>query len=330
MKQQVAGEETVNICADFAAQLEEVIRRHSHSQVPLISEITRYLLGEGKRIRARLAWLVGNLFVAQPTEVQRKQLLDLGCAIEFIHLATLMHDDVIDQSLLRRGQPAVHVRWGVSEAVLVGDFVYSRAFELLVALENASVLALTARATNQLAEGEVEQLVDAGRCDRSEAEYYRVIEKKTGALFGCACACAGLLGGANGQLGDRLYQMGCGIGIAFQIVDDLIDYTVEADVMGKNPGDDYREGKYTLPLILLLQRADAKQRERIAELMAHPDDAHFAELVKLMQDYQVSASCRQQVEQQFRPALALLSSLPPSQVTVQLHFEMERLLQAIQ
>ena len=276
-------------------------------------------------MRARLAWLIGHAFGVRLSDTQRRQLLDLGCAIEFIHLATLIHDDVVDQSLLRRGKQSAHLRWGVSEAVLVGDFVYSRAFELLVEMGDQRVLALTARATNQLAEGEVEQLLDASRADRDEQNYYRVIEKKTGALFGCACAAASSIGGADQQICEDIYNLGIGVGVAFQIIDDLIDYKGQADGMGKNPGDDYREGKYTLPLILLLQQPDQGVRAR--KLIAEPDDAHLAELTGLMREHGIFDACTAAARNRLAPTIKLLHSLPENEAKSLLLEEMDGFLQ---
>ena len=308
----------------FYHQLQTKLQHHSRSQIALINEVTTYLLDSGKRTRARLAWLVGHSFHLELDVTQKDQLLDLGCAIELIHLATLLHDDVIDQSLLRRGKQSVHLRWGVSEAVLVGDFIYSRAFEILVQISNPQVLALTAQATNRLAEGEVEQLLSATQTDRSASSYFDVISKKTGALFGCACAAAASISGAEHDQCNALYQLGMGVGVAFQIIDDIIDYTGTSSGMGKQPGDDYHEGKVTLPLIMLLARS--QPNSRVHQLIANPHRDHVPELLTLMQEQDVFACCVEAAQQQLAPALAVLNALPDGPAKTLLNDEMEQLL----
>ena len=222
-----------------------LIRQHLHSEVALIEEIGNYIInGGGKRARAVLALLSGKICKLQPEQASL-----FAAIIEMIHAATLLHDDVIDASTLRRGNPTANEVYGNSASVLSGDFLYSRTFEMMVILNNMQVLQALARASNRLAEGEVLQLQNCHKSDLSEQAYLEVIERKTATLFAVAAEIPAILAGAPPPIQAALYQFGRLTGIAFQLLDDIIDYTSNETTMGKNQGDDLMEGKMTLPLI---------------------------------------------------------------------------------
>jgi octaprenyl-diphosphate synthase len=248
------------LCAQDMQEVNELIRQSLDSNVVLIRQIAEYIIGSGgKRLRPMLAVLA-----ARACGYQGKQHIILAAVIEFIHTATLLHDDVVDESELRRGKESAHAVWGNAASVLVGDFLYSRAFQMMVDIDSMTVMEVLSNATNQIAEGEVEQLLNMHDPEVSELRYFRVIEKKTAQLFEAACRLGAVLAGRV-DLETDLAGYGKELGTAFQIMDDVLDYTSDAATMGKNSGDDLAEGKPTLPLILCRERLDSEQRDAIDE-----------------------------------------------------------------
>ncbi len=253
-------------------QVNALIIEQLHSNVPLVENIGHYIVDAGgKRLRPLLVLLAGGALGAVKSEQVK-----LAAIIEFIHTATLLHDDVVDLSNLRRGRPTANAKWGNAPSVLVGDFLYSRAFQLLVGLGNFSLMQLLADTTNTIAEGEVLQLTKAGDASTDEAAYFKVIESKTAVLFAAATKGAALTACTDAATGDSLYQYGLNLGLAFQLADDVLDYLGDPEKMGKNIGDDLSEGKPTLPLIATLQLGSDAEKALIANAITQRDSSAIA------------------------------------------------------
>jgi octaprenyl-diphosphate synthase len=267
------------LCADDMAAVDGLIRESLDSNVVLIRQIAEYIIGSGgKRLRPMLV-----LLAARACGYQGKHHVTLAAIIEFIHTATLLHDDVVDESELRRGQESVHSVWGNAASVLVGDFLYSRSFQMMVAVKSMRVMEVLSNATNTIAEGEVEQLLNMHDPDVDEQRYFGVIEKKTAKLFEAACQLGAVLAGKSG-IEDALATFGRELGVAFQVADDVLDYTADADTLGKNVGDDLAEGKPTLPLILARKQLGEEQRARIDTIIRTGGREQIREIVGLIED----------------------------------------------
>lgn len=252
---------------DDMAAVDTLIRRRLASDVVLINQVSEYIIGAGgKRLRPMLLLLSAGALGRQGPEPHQ-----LAAVIEFIHTATLLHDDVVDESDLRRGRSTANAVWGNATSVLVGDFLYSRSFQLMVELDRTEVMRLLADTTNAIAEGEVLQLLHIRNPDTDEAAYLRVIERKTAVLFAAATRLGALLAGADARIQQKFHDYGLNLGYAFQIADDVLDYASDAGTMGKNLGDDLAEGKATLPLIHAMARADAATRGRLREAIEQGD-----------------------------------------------------------
>lgn len=266
---------TPTIAGDLEA-VNRLILEQLHSDVPLVENIGHYIVESGgKRLRPQLV-----LLAAGSVGARGHGHIHLAAIIEFIHTATLLHDDVVDVSSLRRGRPTANARWGNAPSVLVGDFVYSRAFQMLVALGEPRILALLADATNRIAEGEVLQLVRAGQPETTEAQYLEVIERKTAVLFEAATRGGAILGQASPAQEEALSRYGLALGMAFQLVDDVLDYTGDAAVMGKNVGDDLAEGKATLPLIHTLRAGSPAQQALVRTALQERSTGQIADILE--------------------------------------------------
>jgi octaprenyl-diphosphate synthase len=263
------------VVGDEFAQVNRLIVDQLHSRVPLVENVGHYIVDAGgKRLRPLLVLLAAGSL----TGIDTRQIT-LAAVIEFIHTATLLHDDVVDISSLRRGRATANAKWGNAPSVLVGDFLYSRAFQLLVNLGNMELMRLLADTTNTIAEGEVLQLAKAGDPATSEAVYFSVIESKTAVLFAAAAKGAALLAGAPAAMADRLYDYGLNLGTAFQLADDVLDYLGDPEKMGKNIGDDLAEGKPTLPLITTMARGSAEERTLVTEAIQQRSATHLTDIV---------------------------------------------------
>jgi octaprenyl-diphosphate synthase len=241
--------------ADMRA-VDQLIHARLSSQTALIPELAAYLIDAGgKRVRPMITLGAATVLGACPPAAHK-----LAAAVEFIHTATLLHDDVVDESALRRGKKSAHRVWGASASILVGDFLFARAFNLMVECEDLRVLDSLARASSVIAEGEVMQLANAGRSDISIDNYMRVIRAKTAALFAAAARVGAMAAGGDQRQIEALETYGMDLGVAFQLADDALDYGGLSAAMGKNAGDDFHEGKVTLPVILARETGDAQER----------------------------------------------------------------------
>ena len=255
------------MASDDMAAVVALIRRRLASDVVLINQVSEYIIGAGgKRLRPMLL-----LLAAQALGHRGPDAHQLAAVVEFIHTATLLHDDVVDESDLRRGRRTANAVWGNAASVLVGDFLYSRSFQLMVELDRMDVMQLLADTTNRIAEGEVLQLLHVRNPDTDEAAYLRVVERKTAVLFAAATRLGAMLAGADAQTCDALEDYGLQLGYAFQIADDVLDYAADADALGKNLGDDLAEGKATLPLIHAIAHCDASTQTALRHAIEHGD-----------------------------------------------------------
>lgn len=263
---------------DFAA-VNQLIIEQLHSDVDLVENIGHYLVeAGGKRLRPLLVLLASRALGHQGDEH-----LKLAAIIEFIHSATLLHDDVVDVSSLRRGRLTANAKWGNAPSVLVGDFLYSRAFQLMVAMGDMRIMRILADTTNSISEGEVQQLVNAKNPDIDESAYFDVIHKKTAILFASAAECAAVLARANDAHCAAFRHYGYHIGMAFQLIDDLLDYSGDSESMGKNLGDDLAEGKPTLPLIIAMQRAEKSDAQLIANALREGSAEQLQRIMEIVQ-----------------------------------------------
>lgn len=262
------------------ADMEKVnshLKSQLNSDVVLINQIAAYIINNGgKRLRPVL-----HVLLAQALGYQGDEHINLAAVIELIHTATLLHDDVVDESEMRRGEKTSHEIWGNSASVLVGDFLYSKSFQMMVKADSMRVMKILSDATNKISEGEVQQLLNIGNLEISEADYFQIIANKTAKLFEAACELAGVIAGKGDETIKELGQFGMFLGTAFQIADDVLDYTADDESLGKNLGDDFNEGKLTLPLIFLLKNGTQAQQQTISQAIEHPELADF-EAIKNM------------------------------------------------
>jgi octaprenyl-diphosphate synthase len=250
--------------------VDRLIRDRLASDVVLINQVAEYIVGAGgKRLRPMLLLLAAGAAGGEAAIDGRAH--QLAAVVEFIHTATLLHDDVVDESDMRRGRRTANSVWGNAASVLVGDFLYSRSFQLMVELQRMEVMQLLADTTNRIAEGEVLQLLHIRNPDTDEAAYLRVIERKTAVLFAAATRLGGLLADAPAEQCDAHEAFGHALGYAFQIADDVLDYAADAEVLGKNLGDDLAEGKATLPLIHAIAHSDPATSARLREIVSNGD-----------------------------------------------------------
>jgi octaprenyl-diphosphate synthase len=252
--------------ADMAA-VDALIRRRLGSDVALVNQVAEHIVAAGgKRLRPMLLLLAARALGHSGADAHQ-----LAAVVEFIHTATLLHDDVVDESDLRRGRKTANALFGNAASVLVGDFLYSRSFQLMVELERMPVMKILADATNAIAEGEVLQLLHIRNPDTDEPAYLKVIERKTAVLFAAATRIGAMLANADETVQQRLHDYGMALGYAFQIADDVLDYSADEATLGKHLGDDLSEGKATLPLIHAIQYSDANVRQRLREIVENGD-----------------------------------------------------------
>ncbi|MGX6566940.1 octaprenyl diphosphate synthase [Cupriavidus necator] len=251
--------------------VDAVIRQRLSSEVPLIEQIGEYIIGAGgKRLRPVIL-----LLTARAMGYDGNRHHELAAVVEFIHTATLLHDDVVDESELRRGRDTANAVFGNAASVLVGDFLYSRAFQMMVDAGSMRIMEILSNATNVIAEGEVLQLLNMHDPDVTVERYLQVIRYKTAKLFEAAAQLGAVLAGADARMEEAAAEYGRRIGTAFQLIDDMLDYTASAEQMGKNAGDDLREGKPTLPLLHLLEHGTPEQRQLARDAIVRGGTEHF-------------------------------------------------------
>ncbi len=296
-----------SIAADMQA-VDGVIRQRLYSDVVLIRQVAEYIIHSGgKRLRPALV-----LFCANALDYQGTHHHELAAVVEFIHTATLLHDDVVDESELRRGNKTANALFGNAASVLVGDFLYSRAFQMMVSVENPRVMQILADATNIIAEGEVLQLLNCHNADVDLAGYLQVIRFKTAKLFEAAARLGGLIGGADEALENDLAAFGMHLGTAFQIIDDVLDYSSDEAELGKHLGDDLAEGKPTLPLIYAMQHGTAEQAARVRQAIENGGRDDFVIVHEIIQQTGALELSRQSAVAEAELAAQHLNRLPPS------------------
>jgi len=296
--------------ADFKA-VDKFIVDQLYSNVPLVENIGHYIVDAGgKRLRPLLV-----LLAAKTCKIDNQQHIALASVIEFIHTATLLHDDVVDMSSLRRGRPTVNEQWNNPSSVLVGDFIYSRAFQILVTLGSMKIMEIIADTTNRIAEGEVLQLISKNNPNPTEQNYMQVIQNKTAILFQAAGQCGAILSNASDEEELALTRFGMHMGTAFQLIDDVLDYAGDSESLGKNIGDDLAEGKPTLPLIYALEHGSAEQAELIKQALADEQlqDEKLNKVIKIVQECGALDYARKIAKSESDQALACLDVLPPSE-----------------
>ena len=294
--------------ADDMRAVDEVIRQRLHSDVALVRQIAEYIVGSGgKRLRPALVLTVARAFGYHGTHHH-----ELAAVVEFIHTATLLHDDVVDESELRRGRETANAAFGNAAAVLVGDFLYSRAFQMMVSVGDMRVMQVLSDATNVIAEGEVLQLMNCGNADVDVPAYLKVIRYKTAKLFEASARLGAILGGADETVERRLGEYGMHLGTAFQIIDDVLDYSSEDAATGKHLGDDLAEGKPTLPLILAMERGTPEQAALVRDAIENGRREAFPDVLAAITACGALDAARAAAREEADAALEKISALPTS------------------
>lgn len=288
--------------------VDAVIRTRLSSDVALVAQIAEYIVAAGgKRLRPVLLLLVSSaLGFRGPTAHQ------LAAVVEIIHTATLLHDDVVDESSLRRGRSTANAVFGNAASVLVGDFLYSRAFQMMVGIGNMRIMDVLSDATNVIAEGEVLQLMNIGDVDVSEERYLRVIRFKTAKLFEAAGKLGAIVANADESMVSRMAEFGMRLGTAFQLIDDVLDYSGNAAETGKNVGDDLKEGKPTLPLIHVLSQGSPFEQQAARNAIMDPGNVDFSTVLAAIESTGALDYARQVAIREAAAARELLDHLPPS------------------
>ncbi len=296
----------LSLIADDMAQVDAVIAQRLDSAVPLVGDVSRYIISAGgKRLRPALLLLVCGALGHKGT-----QRFNLAAVVEFIHTATLLHDDVVDESTLRRGRATANESFGNPASVLVGDFLYSRAFQMMLDAGQMRIMAILAEATNVIAEGEVLQLMNMHDASLDEAAYLRVIRSKTAKLFEASARLGAVLAGADASVEEACATYGQALGTAFQVIDDVLDYDGDAGEMGKNLGDDLREGKATLPLIAAMDRGTPAQRSLIRHAIETGGVGELNRIVAIVRDTGALDVTRDAAAAEARRAMAAIAALP--------------------
>ena len=298
-----------NLTANEAKAVDQLIIDELSSDVVLINQMGHYIVGNGgKRLRPMLLLLAAKAL----GNVTENHLI-LAAVIEFIHTATLLHDDVVDESDLRRGKESANVVWGNAATVLVGDYLYSSAFEMMVRTGNMRVMEILSKTTTAIAEGEVLQLLNCNNPETTERKYLEVIARKTAILFSAATRLSAVIIGASAEIEEGLAQYGQHLGIAFQLIDDVLDYKSSPEDLGKNLGDDLAEGKPTLPLIYAIQNGSIAEANIIVEAIKNGNREAFNEIYNIVQKTQAIAYTEQRADEEAEKAINALNLLPASE-----------------
>ena len=307
----------VSFIEDDLKRVEDAIAVHLATDVSFISEVARYVLSSGgKRIRpvflilsARLCHYVGE------------RMYDLSAVIEFIHTATLLHDDVIDNAALRRGNPTVHALWGNEMAILIGDYLYSKAMAMALADKDHLVMQTVSDVTVEMAKGQVIETLKQRDLGTSEADYYRIIALKTAALFAASCTIGAVLGGVTPAQRAQVSAFGHHVGMAFQMADDTLDFVAPEAQLGKPVHNDLKEGKITLPIIVAVQRASAREAQVIVDYLhsENATDVDLQQVITLLHKYDTLQSTMARAQEHITQAKQCLEDFAPSQVLESLH-----------
>lgn len=289
-------------------QMNKILVNRLDSNVDLINQMSHYIISSGgKRIRPLLL-----LLCARATDYDGDYHYSMAVVIELIHTATLLHDDVVDQSTTRRGQETANELWGNAPSVLVGDFLYSRAFEIMVEPNSMEIMKILSKATNQISEGEVLQLLNIKNANVTQKEYYRVIERKTACLFKAACQIAGILSNSNQKVIEAMGKFGMHLGNAFQIIDDTLDYESDSNIIGKEVGDDLSEGKVTLPMIYALEKTTKSDKKILTDAIQNADASNINQVVEILMNVNAFQYSRDIANKESNMALESLDILPSS------------------
>lgn len=305
-------------------KVNEHIQSQLYSDVPLIDQLGHYIVNSGgKRLRPALVILSAGVF-----SYQGNKHIELASIIEFIHTATLLHDDVVDASLLRRGRSTANQRWGNEASVLVGDFVYSRAFQMMVRIDSMEIMEILSQATNTIAEGEVQQLLNRHDPETTEERYLQVIHDKTAKLFEAAAQIGAVISDRSPQEVQAMAAYGKSLGVAYQLIDDVFDYSATAEELGKNIGDDLAEGKPTLPLLYAMWNGNESQSTLIRQAIENGGLDNIDTIKEAIESTKAIAYTAQLARQSANEAIHALANLPASDYLDALHslanFSVER------
>ncbi len=301
-------EDIQNLVQDDITKTDQVLIDHLNSDVALINQMSGYIIGAGgKRLRPLLL-----LLCARATNYQGEHHHLMAVVIELIHTATLLHDDIVDESNTRRGKDTANEVWGNAASVLVGDFLYSRAFEMMVKPGSMRIMTLLSKATNEIAQGEVMQLLNCQNSELTEKEYYQVIERKTAVLFQAATQIGAILSDTDEAQELALKNYGLHLGNAFQIIDDVLDYESDFETMGKEVGDDLAEGKTTLPMIYALENTFGDQRDILINAIENADNSQIDQIVDILSSVNAFDYTRQKAQESANLAKQSLSTLQDS------------------
>lgn len=297
------------IVEDDMRRVDQVITQRLASDVPLVGQVSQYIIqAGGKRLRPALL-----LLCCGALGYQGDQRFNMAAVVEFIHTATLLHDDVVDDSTLRRGNATANATFGNPASVLVGDFLYSRAFQMMVDAQSMRIMEILSDATNVIAEGEVMQLMNMHNAELDEVGYLQVIRSKTAKLFEASARVGAVLAGTSQELEDVCAQYGQALGTAFQVIDDVLDYAGDASLMGKNLGDDLREGKATLPLIAAMQRGSRAECATIRKAIEEGDTSMLETVIAIVRKTGALDVARTAAQEEALRAVAAAKRLPTSQ-----------------
>ena len=301
-------QKALSLIGEDLKNVEQQFRKDLASDVPLIRKVGEYVLGSGgKRIRPALLLLAAKL-----CGYSGNRHVPLASVIEFIHTATLLHDDVVDESELRRGRETANALFGNAASVLVGDFLYSRAFQMMVAIDSMEVMRILSDATNTIAEGEVLQLLNCNDPDIDEENYLRVIRYKTAKLFEAASRLGAVIGGGTPEEKEALARYGMHLGTAFQLIDDVLDYSGDFLKTGKNIGDDLAEGKPTLPLLHAMKHGTVEQAASIRQAIEHGGLTEFQSVLAAIKDTNALQYTHEAAQREIQMANSAISCLPDS------------------
>jgi len=308
--QAITGKEIFDLIHDDLERVEKEISLETVASVEVVTQIGQYLQESGgKRLRPSLLLLASKL-IGDGGE----SAIHLGAVVEIVHAATLVHDDVIDDARTRRGRPSANVRWGNHTSVLAGDWLYMEAFQVALRERNFHVLDLLIGLTQMMVEGELLQLERIGRLEVTEADCMELVDRKTACLFSVCAKLGALVAGADSPTEERLGDFAWNLGMAFQLVDDLLDFTAREKVLGKPVGNDLREGKVTLPLVYALEQATAEERRRVETILRERnyDRVPFSQILAMVERYQGIARVKERAQAFTEKARAIISEFPES------------------